>query len=354
LVSNLVESYNLKVYTISKKVEVVGLKKLIVLLLVVYAFFYLSQKDMLPSIEQIESFLNLNDTEIAEQSNLDGLSLAQQEPSQPTATEQKSSTVPVTLNSKYQPTDIQTYQVTVANGKLVVTGKPTPYGKYNKADGVVLSIQEPRADKETTLKVPFTKEKINYEYPLIYNVGDVIINVDEYYNGKEDDPTKVLGHAQYQLTDGDPYLQPSYMIQSNDPGLMALAQNITNGKQSDLDKSKAIFAWVAKNIAYNAPLLNAENPPIYSALETYQNRIVLCTGYADLSAALHRAVGIGAKVSYGENHAWNEILLNGVWQPEDPTYGAGFINADTNKFVRKYEPAYFSKTDKNKEGEYPF
>jgi transglutaminase-like putative cysteine protease len=333
---------------------VVGLKKLIVLLLGVFAFFYLSQKEILPSIEQVEGFLNLNDTQLVDKSPNDLVTPSEQETSEETATKQKSSSIPVTSNSKYQITVIQTYQVAVENGNLVVSGKPTAYGEYNKADGVILSIQEPRADKETTIEVPFNKGKIDYQYPLSYTVGEVIINLDEYYDGKEDDPNKVLGHAQYQLTDGDPYLLPSYMIQSNDPALMALAQNIIIGKQTDIDKSNAIFEWVAKNIAYNAPLVNAENPPMYSALETFQNRIVLCSGYADLSAALHRAVGIGAKVVYGENHAWNEIMLNGVWQQEDPTYGSGFINADTNKFVHKYEPAYFSKSDKQKEGEYPF
>jgi transglutaminase-like putative cysteine protease len=236
----------------------------------------------------------------------------------------------------------------------VVTGKPTPYGQYNKANGVILSIQEQRANKKTTIKVPFTNGKIHYEYPLSYSVGDVILNLDEFYNGKEDDPDKVLGFAQYHLTDGDPYLLPSYMVQSNDPTLSALAQNIINGKSTETEKSRAIFEWVTKNIAYNAPLINSTNPPLYSATETYQSQVVLCSGYADLSAALHRAAGIEAKVVYGENHAWNEIMLNGVWQSEDPTYGAGFINANTNKFVRSYHPAYFLKTDKHKEGEYPW
>ena len=179
----------------------------------------------------------------------------------------------------------------VENGNLVVTGKATPYGKFHQADGVILYIQEARADKKTTIKVPFTKGKIDYKYPLIFASGDVILNLDEYYTGKVDDPDKVLGYAQYHLTDGNPFLLPSFMVQSNDPALMALAQSLTNGKQSDQAKSKAIFDWVTKNVAYNAPLVDATEPPLYSALQTYQSRVVLCSGYADLSAALHRAAG---------------------------------------------------------------
>lgn len=304
---------------------------------------------MIPSVEEIKSFLNINSFQLSDEGNQEN------ETSEAKVNEQKPTTsTSAPSKGNYQPTEIQTYDVTVENGKLVVTGKPTEYGKYNNADGVILYIQEVRAHKDTTIKVPFTNGKINYAYPLTYTVGDVIINLDEYYNGKENDPNKVLGYAQYTLTDEDPYLAPSYMVQSNDPAISALAQNITSGKESDIEKSRAIFEWVAKNISYNAPLVNSTNPPIYSAQQTLQSRIVLCTGYAHLSAALHRAVGIEAKIAYGENHAWNEVMLNGVWQSEDPTYGSGYINANTNKFVRSYQPAYFSKTDKNKEGEYPW
>lgn len=331
------------------------LKKLIVLFLGAYAFFYLGQRDLLPSIDQIKNFLEYLDSPLQEQAEPENQETPPQVSSQETVDEPNTETsIPTTSDGKYQPTEIQTYLVTVDHGKLVVTGKPTPFGKFNKADGVILFIQEQRADKKTTIKVPFTKGKVHYEYPLTYSVGDVIINVDEYYKGKVDDPNRVLGYAEYHLTDGDPYLLPSYMVQSNDPGLVALAQNITNGKQTDEEKSKAIFSWVAKNVSYNAPLVNSTNPPMYTALQAYQTRNVLCSGYAHLSAALHRAVGIKTKVSYGENHAWNEVLLNGVWRSEDPTYGSGFINANTQQFVHHYQPAYFSKTDKHKEGEYPW
>jgi transglutaminase-like putative cysteine protease len=330
------------------------LKKLVFLFLFIVGFSYLSKQNMLPSMEQLKSYLNFN----RDQGTGQVASPAQQVPSsQPNAkikSNQTTNAASILTQSKekYAPTDIQTYRVTVENGKLVVTGRPTPYGKYNNANGVILYIQEPRANKNLTIKVPFTNDSIHYMYPLHYTVGDVILNLDEYYNGKANDPNTVLGYAQYHLTDGDPYLLPSFMVQSDNPNLKVLAQKITSGKHSDIEKSRAIFEWVAKNIAYNAPLVNSTNPPLYSALQTYQTRVVLCSGYADLSAAPHRAVGIEAKVDYGENHAWNEIKLNGVWQSEDPTYGSGFINLNTNKFVRSYHPAYFAKTDKHKAGEY--
>ncbi|MEH7109760.1 transglutaminase domain-containing protein [Bacillus sp. JJ1764] len=319
------------------------MKKLFVFFICILAFMYLSYKDQLPTTEQIRTLLNLNNS----QTELP----TQQQPQQTDTTQAVETAAP---NEKYSPTTIQTYQVVVEGGKLIVTGTPTPYGKFHEAKGIILDIDESRANKKTSLKIPFSKGKIQYEYPLAYNVGDVIINLDEYYQDKPDDPNKVLGYAVYHLNDGDPNIQPSFMVQSDDPSLMTLAKNVTSGKQTDIDKSRAIFEWVTKHISYNAPLANSDKPPLYSALETYQSRIVLCSGYADLSAALHRAVGIEAKVVYGENHAWNEVKLNGGWHTEDPTYGAGYINANTMKFVHHYQPEYFSKTDKHKEGEYPW
>lgn len=361
------------------------MKKLLILLLGVFAFVYLSPKDLFPSISQLKSYWN----EIAPQfmiqsaggitttkqsgleSNLEKQQNANQATKQmtkqptgkvsqkiaapsPNSAQNSAASLTAISNTKYKPTVIQTYQVTVDNGNFVVTGTPTPYGQYYKANGVILYIEEPRANKKLTIKVPFNNGRINFKYPLTYTVGDVILNLDEYYNGKANDPNTVLGYAEYNLTDGDPYLEPSYMVQSNNPTLLTLAQHITAGKQTAAEKSRAIFEWVAKNIAYNAPLVNAVNPPIYSALQTYQTRDVLCTGYADLSAALHRAIGIDAKVVYGQNHAWNEIKLNGVWQTEDPTYGSGYIDANTNQFVFSYHPAYFYKSDKQEEGVYPW
>lgn len=329
------------------------MKKLVMLFLCLYAFSYLSKHQMIPSIDEIKSYFTIKDTNIQSQSQ----NIPSQQNQQPVASgnnKQQAAAAPVSADQKYTPTKIQTYQVTVSNGKLIVKGKATPYGQFNKADGVILYIQEARANKKVTIKVPFNNGRINYTYPLTYTVGDVIVNLDEYYNGVENDPNTVLGYAEYQLTDGDPFLLPSWMVQSDNPTIVSLAKTITNGKKTDTEKSRAIFEWVAKNINYNASLINDPNPPLYSALQTYQTRDVLCSGYADLSAALHRAVGIEAKVDYGENHAWNEIMLNGAWQTEDPTYGAGFINANTMRFVRSYHPAYFVKSDKHKEGEYPW
>lgn len=339
------------------------LRKILLIVVVLYAFYFFSQNDILHSLEQAKETIQSDNAKII-QNDVQKMiiptqqSILQQEKNNNTNTHEqsteRSSSIPTVSKSKYPIKDIQTYQVRILNGKLVITGKATSYGQYTKADGVILYIEEPRSNKKLTVKVPFNNWSIYYKYPLTYTVGDIIINLDEYKNGIANDPNKVLGYAEFHLTDGDPYLLSSFMVQSNNHVLVTLAREITKGKHTTTAKSRAIFEWVAKNIAYNAPLVNDPNPPLYSALQTYESSVVLCSGYADLNAALHRAVGIEAKVVYGDNHAWNEINLNGVWQTEDPTYGSGFINANTNTFVRSYHPAYFYKSDSHEQGIYPF
>jgi hypothetical protein len=242
------------------------LKKLLILLFGIYAIFYLTQKDILPSLDEVRNIIQNSPSQQMGQETQKTVSSEKGNPPQQsknlTSSEPASETsTPAISEAKYPPIQIQTYWIGVNNGKIVVSGKPTAYGKYSKANGIILYIQEPRADKKVTLKVPFKNGKVNYEYPLDYTVGDVIVNLDEYKNGVENDPNKVLGYGQFQLTDGDPYLLPSYMIQSNHPTIVALAQNITSGKRTETEKSRAIFEWVAKNIAYNAPLINSTNPP---------------------------------------------------------------------------------------------
>lgn len=75
-------------------------------------------------------------------------------------------------------------------------------------------------------------------------------------------------------------------------------------------------------------------------------------GYARLNAALHRAAGIEAKVVYGEEHAWNQVKINGLWQDQDTTYGAGYIDKNTHQFIPTYNPIYFAYAEKRWEGEF--
>lgn len=151
------------------------------------------------------------------------------------------------------------------------------------------------------------------------------------------------------------YLLPSDYIESDSEEIINLAKKITEGLSDDIEKSKAIHDWIAKNIAYDTGYINkpAKN---FSALETLKLKKTLCNGYAKLNAALHRAIGIPTRViagtvyysdkneDKGGFHAWNEIYINGKWINVDVTRDAGYVNSK-NKFIFSYQDKYFNIPD---------
>jgi transglutaminase/protease-like cytokinesis protein 3 len=167
--------------------------------------------------------------------------------------------------------------------------------------------------------------------------------------------TKVINTTVAVFTQSE-FLLPSDLVESHQPEIKKLAYELTTGKKTDEEKSKALFLWVVNNISYDAEeyFADPENPRYYSSLETLQNKKALCSGYANLNAALHRSIGLEAKVVYGEGHAWNEVKLDGKWQEQDPTYGSGVIDLKKEIFVPTVKKNYFDNADLRKEGEFPW
>jgi transglutaminase-like putative cysteine protease len=183
--------------------------------------------------------------------------------------------------------------------------------------------------------------------PLSSKISLVRTDINPYRNA--------FANTLIELAEKRPYLLPSQPIQSEDPQIVELSRSLTVGKDSTLEQSKAIFTWVAQNITYDVDTL-INNEYFYldhpDAVEVLHSKLAMCMGYARLNAALHRAIGIEAKVVFGEGHAWNEIMINGKWQTQDPTFAAGFLIEGSQTFIKAYSPLYFSKTDVRKEGEY--
>jgi transglutaminase-like putative cysteine protease len=156
---------------------------------------------------------------------------------------------------------------------------------------------------------------------------------------------------------------PSNEVQSDHPQMIALAQAITKNKTNDRDRSQAIHTWVTKNIAYDVETYFAgtyrTNYPT-DAISVLKNGKSICQGYSSVIAALHRAIGIPAKIvtgitinitdsdenvnpiwesalknkTYGE-HAWNEVLIDGKWEVLDATWDSGYVNFETKQFKFK-------------------
>lgn len=141
---------------------------------------------------------------------------------------------------------------------------------------------------------------------------------------------------------------PSSAIQSDDPGISALALSIVQNADGDYEKAKAIYRWVSGNVWYDWDSLeDSTKRGVNSALETLQNRRAVCLGYANLTVALLRAAGVPSLVAAGHavgesrvdevffdfaesfrngNHVWAEAYIDGRWVIMDVTW------ATNNKF----------------------
>jgi transglutaminase/protease-like cytokinesis protein 3 len=146
------------------------------------------------------------------------------------------------------------------------------------------------------------------------------------------------------------YTYPSSVVQSDNAKIIALAQSITSSIATDMDRSKAIHDWVATNIAYDVAAATSGNLGLQDALGTLNTKIAVCSGYARLSAALHRAVNIPVRLTIGTAtsdgvsgaHEWDEVSINQQWITEDPTWDSGAILAGTSQFFPMLSEKYFN------------
>lgn len=184
-----------------------------------------------------------------------------------------------------------------------------------------------------------TIEKKGKEYTIFLPREDILKNnIDKYYFTKFDIDIKRL-------------LEPSKTIQSDDPKIIKLSNDITKDCKTDYEKIKAIHDWVAGNIYYDMDVLNTGNFEKTDALGTLEDKRSVCQGYASLMTALIRAAKIPCAMVHGyaigitkkggwtdtsltdtSNHAWNEVYLDGRWIIIDATWDS-FNKYEKGKFT---------------------
>jgi transglutaminase-like putative cysteine protease len=173
--------------------------------------------------------------------------------------------------------------------------------------------------------------------------------------------------ATYEVVNSDPterlFLADSLEIQSSHPDVRALASKLTASAETDLDRARAVHAWVTANVAYDQARANDRTYDQVpgDALSVLRSKLAVCGGYANLTAALHRALGMKARVVVGKLigqredkmtvseicqaktsfHAWNEVLVEGRWINIDTTLDAGYEDGNTRLFVRSLSDRYF-------------
>jgi transglutaminase/protease-like cytokinesis protein 3 len=159
-----------------------------------------------------------------------------------------------------------------------------------------------------------------------------------------------------------------------------LANQIQKDFTSEYEKSRAVFTWMALNIAYDVKTWQNPKPPKYSSYTTqlekdlqiqevnndivktvFRKQLAVCEGYALLFNHLATLVGLKSEVIHGmakttlddigrkktkTDHAWNTVMIDGVWRLIDVTWGAGMVVNKQNLWVREFNPIYFDTAPK--------
>jgi len=154
-----------------------------------------------------------------------------------------------------------------------------------------------------------------------------------------------------------------------------LAERIEKDFDSDAERARAIYSWIAFNIRYdyNAYL----NPPkvqgfSYSSEAEKQRKIkqlndnliqkafksqkAVCEGFTVLYQNLAQQVGLKCEIVKGDsktnlrdigrkntssNHAWNIVLIDKKWRLVDVTWGQGYYDSRKGRMVNDFNPVYF-------------
>lgn len=151
--------------------------------------------------------------------------------------------------------------------------------------------------------------------------------------------------------------------------LKELADKLTRGYPTNVEKTRAIFRWITDRISYRTTFKNIEpaEESDTAALKPLSERVAeavllnrqaLCDGYSRLFKTLCDYAAIPCEVihgyartethkqiqRFGSNHAWNAVYLDSNWYLLDLTWASGFIDSRTEQYVRHLDEQYFLTT----------
>ncbi len=234
------------------------------------------------------------------------------------------------------------------NEKGTMEAEHIPLDKYGIANGILLGSS-----------VPFTEQinlyHMNYSALMASNdeltrlIYDRIghqnwVEVGGHYNPRPDEEY-VYEDSKIHSSFKGAFIFDSNDVDLDNKNVSELAERITYGLTSDYDKARAIFTWIVNNVSYDYTTLENRGAAYYTSNDAYDTRLVMCTGYANLFAAMSRLVGIDTSVVTGDTyqydgetylgrHAWNVSKLDGEIYYIDTTWGDSPLGIDYSYFSR--------------------
>jgi len=146
------------------------------------------------------------------------------------------------------------------------------------------------------------------------------------------------------------FTQPELHIESANPQIQALAEKLSQGKNTVCQQVRAFYDYIGDNLIY------ADNGENWGAQAAVGKMGSDCTEYTSLLIALSRAQGIPARyfegLLYSEQasdsqakieHAWPDVYLPTIgWTAMDPTLGRFALNRDV--YFAHYTPDHIIVT----------
>ncbi|KUJ59986.1 transglutaminase [Flavobacteriaceae bacterium CRH] len=154
-----------------------------------------------------------------------------------------------------------------------------------------------------------------------------------------------------------------------------LAERIEKDFDSEHDKARAIYSWIAFNIKYDyAAFLKPQKTQGFSyrneaekqkkiqqlndkmIQSAFQSKKAVCEGFTVLYEHLANLVGLKCEVIRGDsktrlvdigrqdlnsNHAWNMVLIDKKWRLIDVTWGQGYYDSNKGRMVNDFSSVYF-------------
>ena len=133
---------------------------------------------------------------------------------------------------------------------------------------------------------------------------------------------------------------------------VGIAKYINASFQSQLDKTRASFVWIAKNIRYdieNAFAINFYQSSSEIVSDVLKSRKGICMHFAELFSDISEKVGVKSIVVHGYTkqngfvdyipHAWVLVQIDSTWGIIDPTWGSGYVQ--NGKFISQINNYYF-------------
>lgn len=154
-----------------------------------------------------------------------------------------------------------------------------------------------------------------------------------------------------------------------------LAALINDDFNESIQKARAIYTWIALNIDYDTGLSGSRTKKASYTYTTQEEKLqiekriqedlarqaikskkAVCYGYANLFKTLCNLTSMECEVINGTaktrlidigqhpgdiNHAWNAVKIDNEWKLIDATWGAGYLDVTTGKFIKEYTSMYF-------------